>query len=161
SLCGLKAGMRQLDLACGKGEMLCQWAKAYQITGHGVDISPVFIEAARQRASELGVDNSLTFEVSDAGKYTAETKAFDVVSCIGASWIGGGLAGTIRLMLPALKDGGLMLMGEPYWVDNPPQSAYQVVANGRDTYASLEGTLDWIEEAGMELVELVMADENS
>jgi SAM-dependent methyltransferase len=161
SLCSLQAGMRQLDLACGKGEMLCQWAKAYGITGHGVDISPVFIESAKQRAQELGVAQTVSFEVADASKYTAEAKAFDIVSCIGATWIGGGLVGTIKLMLPALKDGGLMLMGEPYWIDNPPQSAYQVVANGRETYATLEGTLDRIEEAGMELVEMVVADENS
>lgn len=26
-ICRLQSGMRQLDLACGKGEMLCQWAK--------------------------------------------------------------------------------------------------------------------------------------
>src|SRR4051794_12774083 len=84
SLCNLRAGMRQLDLACGKGEMLCQWSKAYQITGHGVDISPAFIESARQRAQELGVAQTVSFEVADASKYTAEAKAFDIVSCIGA-----------------------------------------------------------------------------
>ena len=37
-ICRLKPGTRQLDLACGKGEMLCQWARAYGILGTGVDI---------------------------------------------------------------------------------------------------------------------------
>lgn len=56
--CQVKAGLRQLDLACGKGELLCQWAKNYGIHGTGVDISEYFIEnrkktAAFRRADEL------------------------------------------------------------------------------------------------------------
>src|SRR3712207_6952862 len=42
------------------------------------------------------------------------------LSCIGASWIGGGVGGTIDLMRPALKPAGLLLIGEPYWTDPPP-----------------------------------------
>jgi cyclopropane fatty-acyl-phospholipid synthase-like methyltransferase len=37
---------RILDLACGKGEMLCRWAAAFGCGGHGVDISEVFLAAA-------------------------------------------------------------------------------------------------------------------
>lgn len=44
-VCRLKAGMRQLDLACGKAEMLCQWAKRWGIHGVGVDISQLFLAA--------------------------------------------------------------------------------------------------------------------
>ncbi|MBO0838385.1 MAG: methyltransferase domain-containing protein, partial [Actinobacteria bacterium] len=44
-------GTRMLDLACGSGEMLCTWARDYQVTGTGIDISTVFIAAARDRAA--------------------------------------------------------------------------------------------------------------
>jgi cyclopropane fatty-acyl-phospholipid synthase-like methyltransferase len=54
-ICDLKPGMHQLDLACGKGAMLCRWAERFGIQSTGVDISPVFIEAACQRAAGLGV----------------------------------------------------------------------------------------------------------
>ena len=81
-ICHLKPRMQQLDLACGKGEMLCQWAQRWGIRGVGVDISQVFLAAARQRAVELGVTDQVTFVEADAGHYVAEAAHFDVVSCV-------------------------------------------------------------------------------
>jgi ubiquinone/menaquinone biosynthesis C-methylase UbiE len=43
-ICRIQPGMKQLDLACGKGEMLGIWAQRYGISGIGVDISAVFLE---------------------------------------------------------------------------------------------------------------------
>ena len=68
-VCQLKPGMTQLDLACGKAEMLCQWAKKYGIKGTGVDLSEVFLSAARKRADELAVSKQLTFIQGDAGNH--------------------------------------------------------------------------------------------
>ncbi len=160
-ICRWQPGMRQLDLCCGKAEMLCQWAYRWGIQGVGVDISPVFLEAGRQRAQELRVADRVTLIEGDAGKYIAEAQGFDVVSCIGATWIGGGLVGTLKLMLPALKPGGLLLVGEPYWVAPPPEAAYAAMELGKDDFTSLLGTLDRIESVGLELVEMVLADGNS
>ena len=160
-ICRLQPEMRQLDLCCGKAEMLCQWARRWGIEGVGVDISTVFLAAAHERALEMGVSERITLVEGDAGKYVAEAGGFDVVSCIGATWIGGGLVGTLKLMLPALKAGGLLLVGEPYWITPPPDEAYAAMEVGKDEYASLAGTLDRIEAAGLELVEMVLADGNS
>ena len=157
-ICRLQTGMRQLDLACGKAEMLCRWAEAYGISGVGVDISKVFLTAARLRAEELNVADQLTFVEGDAGKYPQATEAFDVVSCIGATWIGDGLLGTLALMKPALKPGGLLVVGEPYWIEPPPPPAYAAMGVGKDEFVSLEGTLDRIESADLELVEMVLAN---
>ncbi|MHB8624576.1 MAG: SAM-dependent methyltransferase [Aggregatilineales bacterium] len=156
-ICRLKPGMRQLDLACGKGEMLCQWARRWSIGGIGVDISPVFLAAAKQRAAELSVADRVTFLEADAGHYIAEAAKFDVVSCLGATWIGGGLVGTLRLMSVPLKADGLLLVGEPYWITPPPDEAYHSSGIGGDDFTSLLGTLDRIESAGLELVEMVLA----
>jgi hypothetical protein len=160
-VCRLKPGMRQLDLCCGKAEMLCQWARRWGIHGVGVDISKVFLAAAHERADEFGIAGQVTFVEGDAGTYVAEAKGFDVVSCIGATWIGNGLVGTIKLMLPALKDGGLLLVGEPYWTETPPDEAYESAGIGKDEFTSLVGTLDRFESAGVELVEMVMANSDS
>ena len=160
-VCRLRPGMRQLDLCCGKGEMLCQWSRRWSITGVGVDISKVFLSAARTRAAEMGVERGITFVEADAGLYKAEAHAFDVVSCIGATWIGGGLVGTLTLMLPALKEGGLVLVGEPYWIDQPPREAYARLGVKEEDFASVLGTLDRVESAGLDLVEMVIADPNS
>lgn len=160
-ICRPQPGQRHLDLACGKGEMLASWAQRYGTGGVGVDLSEVFLAAARERAAELGVAKSLSFERGDAGAYKAEPAAFDVVSCLGATWIGGGLTGTIELMRPALRDGGLMLVGEPYWTEPAPEAALDAIGAAPDDFTSLVGTLDRFEAAGMELLEMVLADGDS
>ena len=157
----LHSGMRLLDLACGKGEMLCQWATTHDISGIGVDISEVFIPAAIARAESMGVADRLRFVRADASTYVAEPSSFDVVSCLGATWIGGGLAGTIDLMRPALVPGGLMLVGEPFWREEPPQAAYEALDCTPRDFTSLAGTLDRVAGAGMKVVEMVLADEDS
>ncbi|CAG6394567.1 class I SAM-dependent methyltransferase [Streptomyces cocklensis] len=160
-ICRLQPGRRQLDLACGKGEMLTRWAERHGIGGVGVDLSEVFLTAARERAAELGVSERVSFERGDAGKYQAEAADFDVVSCIGATWIGGGLAGTIELLRPALRPGGLMLIGEPYWTEPAPEAALEAIGAEADDFTSLVGTLDRFEAAGMDLLEMVLADGDS
>jgi SAM-dependent methyltransferase len=77
-------GTRMLDLACGSGELLCTWARDHQITGTGVDISTVFIAAARARATELGVDGQVSFVHGDATGYTA-IEPVGLAACIGAT----------------------------------------------------------------------------
>jgi cyclopropane fatty-acyl-phospholipid synthase-like methyltransferase len=47
--------------------MLARWAQRHGITGTGVDISEVFLPAARARAAELGVADRLHFELRAAG----------------------------------------------------------------------------------------------
>jgi SAM-dependent methyltransferase len=157
-ICRLRPGMRMLDLACGKGEMLCRWAKEHGIAGVGVDISAVFLNDAKRRAEELGVADRITFLRGDAGRVPKADREFDVVACIGATWIGNGLAGTLDLMKPALKPGGILLVGEPYWIDPPPEGVYGAMGVGRDDFVSLEGTLDRFEAAGTQLQEMVVAD---
>ena len=159
-ICSLRPGIKQLDLACGKGEMLCRWAQKYGLSGVGVDISSVFLGEAKKRAAELGVADKVEFIQGDAGEYRQTTRDFDIVSCIGASWIGNGLIGTLELMAPALKPEGLLLMGEPFWIEPPPEAAYAAEGVSKDDIVSLDETLDRFESAGMRLVEMVLADLN-
>jgi SAM-dependent methyltransferase len=156
---GFQEKMRVLDLACGKGEMLSRWARDHGIIGVGVDLSPTFIEAAQQRADELEILDQVHFVVDDAATYPQPFHAFDVVSCIGATWIGDGLVGTLELMQTALKPkDGLLLVGEPYWHEIPPYEAAEALGALPDTFATLAGMLERVESAGLELVEMVLAD---
>ncbi|MEU6795209.1 class I SAM-dependent methyltransferase [Nonomuraea wenchangensis] len=52
-----------------------------------VDISQVFLGAARARTEELGVSERVEFVEADAGTYETAPESFDIVSCIGATWI--------------------------------------------------------------------------
>jgi SAM-dependent methyltransferase len=120
-ICAGDGPKRILDLCCGKAEMLCTWAVEHDISGIGVDISEVFLAAARQRADEVQVADRITLVHADAAMYVVDTDAqFDIVSCIGATWIGDGLVGTLELMRPRVEPGGLVLVGEPYWINALP-----------------------------------------
>jgi SAM-dependent methyltransferase len=154
---GVRAGMRHLDLACGKGELLCRWAEWFGTSGVGVDLSHVFAAAARERAAELGVADRIEIVQGDAAAYVADPGGFDVVSCLGATWIGGGLIGTLALMRPALAPGGTMLVGEPYWIEPPPPEAIEAEEVGPADFTSLAGTGERITDAGYELIEMVLA----
>lgn len=160
-IAGVGSATRVLDLACGKGELLCRWAEWFGAAGTGVDLSHVFSAAARERAAELGVADRVSIEQGDAAAYQPEAGAFDIGSCLGATWIGGGLAGTVALLRPAVRDGGLILVGEPYWIEPPPEEAVIAYGFTPDDYLSLEGTLDRLDAAGVELVEMVLANQDT
>jgi SAM-dependent methyltransferase len=152
-VCRLKDGQRLLDLCCGKGEMLSTWSRDHGISGVGVDLSEVFLAAARQRAAQLGVDDHVRFIHRDASTYRDSAAPYDLVSCIGATWIGGGLGGTIDLIRPMVREGGLVLIGERYWITEPTSEAEDVLGHG---FTSLVGTLDRCAERGAALVEMVL-----
>ena len=156
-ICRLHAGQRHLDLACGKGEMLCRFARAHHTVGVGIDINPPFLESARARARELGVDGQVSFLQGDAADPREAGDGFDVVSCIGATWIGGGLAGTLELMRHRAGPGAWLLVGEVFWTEEPPP-AVRKGQETQQTFCDLAGTLDRIESAGVELVEMLLAN---
>ncbi len=154
-------GTRMLDLACGTGEMLCTWARDHQVTGIGVDISTVFIGSARARAVELGVADRVGFVHGDATGHVADDPV-DIAACIGATWIGGGAAGTVELLRRSLAPGGMMLIGEPYWRREPPDQATVegCHATARDDFLPLPELLELFGELGCDVVEMVLADQD-
>src|SRR5690606_8330261 len=91
----------------------------YGIIGVGIDMSQLFTGQAKRRAEELGVADRVKFIHGDASGYVADEKV-DLAACLGATWIGGGFAGTIELLAKSLLPGGIILIGEPYWRQVPP-----------------------------------------
>ncbi|WP_165986795.1 class I SAM-dependent methyltransferase [Streptomyces sp. YIM 98790] len=159
---GPRPGTRVLDLACGKGEMLCTWARDHGITGTGVDISSTFLDAARARAAELGVAGRVAFRHGDASGHVAP-EPVGIAACIGATWIGDGVPGTVELLRRSLAPGGMMLIGEPYWRRDPPdQAAVEGCLAGRkDDFLGLPELLEHFARLGCDVVEMVLADQDS
>lgn len=158
----LRSGQTMLDLACGKGETLATWAREHGIHGTGVDLSSVFVRAARERAWELGVSGAVTFIQADASGYVAE-RPVDIASCCGATWIGGGVPGTIELLERSLKPGGLVLIGEPFWRRRPPDEAAVrgSMAQSIEDFAVLPRLVEQFVALGWDVVEMVLADQDS
>ncbi len=158
----LAAGAHILDPASGSGEMLCTWARDHQVIGTGVDLSSDFTRQAIARSVELGVTDKVTFIHGDAAGYVA-AEPVDLAACVGATWIGGGVTGTIDLLQRSLRPGGTMLIGEPYWRREPPDqiTVEACEAQSRDDFLPLHALIDQFGELGYDLVEMVLADQDS
>ncbi|BBK42743.1 hypothetical protein STVA_27630 [Allostella vacuolata] len=158
----LEPGTRVLDLGSGSGEMLCTWARDHGISGTGIDLSQLFTEQARLRADELGVADRVEFIHGDAAGYVAEDKV-GVAACVGATWIGGGVAGTIELLARSLRSGGIMLVGEPYWRQSPPTEEVARGCGARfiSDFLLLPERLASFGGLGCDVVEMVLADQDS
>lgn len=158
----LPAGTRVLDLASGSGEMLCTWARDLGFTGTGVDISTLFTEQARARAAELGVAERVEFVHGDAAGHVAD-QPVDLAACVGATWIGDGVAGTAELLERSLRPGGLMLIGEPYWRQTPPdeETARACHATALSDFLPLPDLLGQFQDLGYDVVEMTLADQDS
>jgi SAM-dependent methyltransferase len=157
----LKPGARVLDLGSGSGEMLCTWARDHGITGTGIDMSPLFTEQAKVRAQELGVADQVKFIHDDAAGYVSDEKV-DVAACVGASWIGGGVAGTIELLARSVRSGGMLLIGEPYWHQLPPteEVAKGCLAESISDFLLLPDLLASFGRLGYDVVEMVLANQD-
>jgi SAM-dependent methyltransferase len=156
----LEPGASVLDLGSGSGEMLCTWARDHGVVGTGVDMSALFTEQARLRAAELGVADRVTFIHGDAAGHVSDAKV-DVAACLGATWIGGGVAGTIELLARSLRDGGIILIGEPYWRQLPPTEdvAKGCLAGSIADFLVLPELLASFGRLGYDVVEMVLADQ--
>jgi len=158
----LESGSRVLDLGSGSGEMLCTWALDHGITGIGIDMSSLFTEQANLRAEELGVANQVKFIHDDAAGFISDEKV-NVAACVGATWIAGGVAGTIELLARSLRPGGIILIGEPYWRQLPPTEdiARGCLANSISEFLTLPDLLASFSNLGCDVVEMILADQDS
>jgi len=157
----LESGTRVLDLGSGSGEMLCTWARDYGVIGTGVDMSQLFTEQAILRAEELCVDHQVQFVHDDAAGYVSDEKV-DVAACLGASWIGGGVAGTIELLAQSLSTGGIILVGEPYWRQLPPTEEFAkgCLATAISDFLVLPELVASFGRLGYDVVEMVLANQD-
>ena len=157
----LESGARVLDLGSGSGEMLCTWARDHGVLGIGIDLSPLFTAQAKCRAEELGVADQVKFIHGDAAGYVADEKV-SVAACVGATWIGGGVVGTIALLARSLRPGGILLIGEPYWRKLPPteEVAKACLAQSISDFLMLPELLASFGHLGYDVVEVVLADQD-
>jgi hypothetical protein len=82
---------------------------------------------------------------------------------VGASWIAGGVAGTIELLARSLRPGGIILIGEPFWRELPPTEdvAKGCLAGSISDFLQLPEFLASFDHLGYDVVEMVLADQES
>lgn len=161
-ICDLQDGMRLLDLACGKGEILTQWAETYGVIGVGVDVNSTFVEMAKRRAFDLDMGNKVNFVTDDPTTYPEAHHQFDVVMSVGFGALQGNLKTRLNIMRQALKsENSLILIGEPFWKEQPTEAVCEALGITESDYSTLGGLLEQLESAGFDLHEMILADVNS
>ncbi len=116
---------RAIDIASGKGEFLLRTAARWGGPGGrdfravAVDLSPFVIRDLRESAATRLPEAQIESLVMDGTEYRPEPASFDLASCIGASWTYGGHRATLRAMADAVKPGGKVVVGEPFWKRSP------------------------------------------
>jgi SAM-dependent methyltransferase len=154
----LPADAQVVDIACGKSEFLIRLAEAYGASGAGVDISPFFVADAKKRLETRASAVGITFTQMDGADFRPdEPHNFDLASCIGASWVFGGQAGTLEALIRMVKPGGWVVVGEPYWLQEPSEDYLKASGVGREDFGNHFSNAEAGERRGLDLVHTIVS----
>lgn len=154
---GLGSGSRVLDVASGRGGPAVLLARELGCSVHGIEIAPEFHAVAISRAARAGVSDRVSFDLGDAASAGFESDAYDAALCLGASFVWGGLVQTIDTLAPAVRPGGHVAVGEPYWRRLPLPDDY---ADRGDPWTTLDGTVVMFETTGLPVVSVIASSED-
>jgi predicted O-methyltransferase YrrM len=112
----------------------------------GIEKAPEFTAVARGRVAGAGLIDSIEIVEADASVFSFEREAFDAALCLGATFVGDGLAGTLEALTPVVRPGGCVVVGEPFW-------RRRTLPDGVDHagYVTLHETAARFEAAGLSL----------
>ena len=157
----LPAGARVVDIACGKGEFLIRLAEAYAVRGVGVDLSPFVVAEAESRLRARAPAAQVEFlNMNGADFEPDEAHSFAVASCIGASWVFGGHAGTLAALARLVVPGGWVIAGEPYWLHEPSEQYLQASGVTRGDFSTHAGNAEAGEALGLNLVHTLVSSQD-
>jgi hypothetical protein len=77
--------------------------------------------------------------------------------CLGASFVWSGLAGTLDALEPAVRAGGHVVVGEPFWRKLPLPEDY---AERNEPFTTLEGTVALMERGALRVVSIIASSED-
>ena len=154
---GLDGSSSVLDIASGRGGPALLLASTYGCRIRGVEVSPDFHAVAVERAAAAGLSERVSFEVGDGAAAAFEPESFDAALCLGASFVYGGLADTVEALAPAVRPGGHVVVGEPYWRRLPLPDGYD---DRRDPWTTLDGTVTIFETSGLHVVSVIASSED-
>jgi predicted O-methyltransferase YrrM len=154
---GLGPDSRVLDIASGRGGPALLLAREFGCTVHGIEIRPDFHSVAVERVAKAELEELVTFELGDASKVTHAAESYDAALCLGASFVYGSLADTVDVLAPAVKSGGYVAVGEPFWRRLPLPEDYEDRA---EPWTTVEGTVVVFETSALPVVSVIASSED-
>jgi cyclopropane fatty-acyl-phospholipid synthase-like methyltransferase len=121
---GMGPGKTVIDFGSGYAEPLIIWAENFGISGVGIEFREACCDRAQKKIAERGLGDRLEIVHKDASKYKFRKGAYDLAICLGASFIWGGFGPTLRKLKQAVRPGGKVAIGEPYWNKTPAPKEY-------------------------------------
>jgi SAM-dependent methyltransferase len=155
---GLGADSRVLDIGSGRGGPAVILARSFGCNLTCVEQSDEFVDVARRRLEDGGVQARVELITADAEDFRPEADRYDAALCLGASFIWGGLAETVAALAPRVVSAGFVAVGEPYWRTWPLPAGLDV-EEGWDFFP-LPETVARFETAGVELVTLIASSQD-
>ncbi len=140
-----------VDLGCGAGELLARIVDLRGCRGLGIDISELAIDHARRRAPEI------EWRVADARDHGVANDAAAVVACVGATHAFGGLTPALAALVPIVRPGGTIIVGEGYWRAPPPDGWLATLGASRDELTDRDALLAEVTAAGVRVDHVVDA----
>jgi len=160
-LLDLKPGSRVLDIGCGKGEVLIRLAEMYGISGIGIDASPYFIKDCRQKKEARVPSADIEFLEMEGASYSNEAnELFGLTACIGASFAYGGLENTITALKKMTRPKGLILIGEPYWLQEPDPQYLKQSGLGKEDISTHLGNIESAQKQGLACIYTMVSNKD-
>lgn len=149
----LPTGARVVDVGCGKGELLVRLAERHAILGTGLEVSRLFLQAARDAAAARVPDAALEFLLTTPSRWPAEPGTFDAAFCVGAVHAWGRLEDALPELKNLVKSGGWVVAGDAYRRREPDPDYLAALGLPAAALATFEMQQDAVTRAGLELVD--------
>lgn len=148
--CDIRDGLKVLDIGCGKAWLMRQWADQFAIDGVGIDINARFLEVARRKSPAKG---KLTFHNTAVNGFDVAAESYDIVLCLGASFVIGEPPQALEWMERAARPGGIMVLGDVVLRHQP------VVHRGEILPPDTVGMIGVVERHGAEVSATISASD--
>ena len=110
--------LKILDIGCGKGAISIPISKELNAEVFGIDAMPEFIENAKDKSKEFGVDKFCSFVSGDAAELIYDLKKVNLVLLASVGQILGNVSQTLTILEKCLEQGGYVILDDCYLPDN-------------------------------------------
>jgi len=118
-----------LDVGCGVGTTACHLARRLGCRVMGVDINPLMVDRARERAKRLRLTDLVEFKQADATDLPFDNDTFNVVITESVTAFPENKARAVLEYYRVTKPGGFIGLNESTWLKTPVPDEIQAWAS--------------------------------